>query len=107
MKFAQKCLLAATVLAAVSTAALAAPSQLTDVEMAKVVAGKKDQSTPGNGNDTNNDGSSNLVYEYINGSKIKYLDFDSGGGSTNTWSCNTYGTITNGVYVAINSCGVF
>jgi hypothetical protein len=88
-----------------STAALAAPSQLTDAEMAKVVAGKKDQSTPGNGNDTQNDGSSNLVYEYINGSKTKYLDYDSGGGSTPQWTCNTYGTITNGIYTPITSCG--
>jgi hypothetical protein len=104
MKLVQKCLLAATVLAAMSTAALAAPSQLTDLEMAKVVAGKKDQSTPGNGNDTNNDGSLNLVYEYISGGKVKYLDYDSGGGSTKTWTCYSSGYISGGVYVATGGC---
>jgi hypothetical protein len=41
MKFAKKCLLAATVLAAISTTAMAAPKQLTEAEMAKVVAGKQ------------------------------------------------------------------
>lgn len=102
MKFAQKCLLAATVLAAVSTAALAAPSQLTEAEMAKVVAGKKDTTTPGNGTDTNLDTDLNLVYMYTSTtdpSKVKYLDYDSGGGNTKTWSCTMVGSITNGSFV--------